>query len=47
MLEGVYVENVEYVYYVYQVSFSEKCLEISGILCTFALVKPKDVRQHC
>ena len=27
-LEGVYVENVEYVYYVYHVFFSEKCLEV-------------------
>ena len=34
--EGVYVENVEYVYYVYQVYFSEKCLEVSRNLRTFA-----------
>ena len=39
VLEGVYVENVEYVYYVYLVSFSEKCLEVSGKLRTFASCK--------
>ena len=39
VLEGVYVENVEYVYYVYLVSFSGKCLEVSGKLRTFASCK--------